>query len=66
MIEKIVEGPSGWGKKERRNKEQREVRDPSRKSLVSNLTASGSGLLIHCPGSGKDYSSIHDRPEIGF
>lgn len=32
MIEKKVEGPSGWDKKGRRNKVQRWVRDPSRKS----------------------------------
>ena len=37
MIEKTVEGPSEWGKKGRRDKVQREVRDPSRRIYSQQL-----------------------------
>lgn len=66
MIDKKVEGRSGWGKKERRNKVQRLVRNPSRKFTVSHLTTSGNGFLIHGLGNGKDYHGIRDVPDAGF
>lgn len=66
MIVKKVEGPCGWGKKGRRNKVQREVSDPSRKSRVSHLTASGSGLLIHGLGEWQSSPGTGDAPEAGF
>lgn len=51
--DKDCRGFRGLGQEgvKRRNQLQREVRDPSRKSTIRNLTASNSSHLIHDPGN---------------
>lgn len=65
--DKDCRGSQGLGQEgvKRRNQVQREVRDPSRKSTISNLTASDSSHLIHDPGNWKDYSTLGDMSGAG-